>query len=505
MIYIVYDNSNIDNYNYFMRHGYQTRHDIVYIFIARHAYCFDNWIDAMREHSLPDVLTDRDVVVFISSVARGPYCIDWLDKLTALITPTVKLAGVSINCHYQQDVKTKYFAKYNWDYEHFPHVQSLVMVTDKTGLTIGFNNNIFTIDPNESLVDKIYRQEVGFSLAVLTAGYRINCRLSLYRDRDYHLPENVELNCGPFNHGDPFCSYFGSMLNVYEAGFIRTDCQFYPEVAYMYEPDGLVSSNQYCVYIAPNQYDVNVFIDVARSLMNAIRKRGYHCIFANYVMNGYRHIFLGAHKIHFPLPRDSIVFNLEQLFDGSPWVHDSYMNILRSSVVWDYSMSNIKWLTSKGIDNVVHVPIGNPGVVNVMKMERDIDVLFYGCLNERRRNVQKSLTQALPDKNIVFEESAWGVMRDVLIARAKVVLNIHYYPTKIFEIVRMSYLMASGAFIVSEESVSTYPELEAGYVTCEYIDMVDTVKRYLHEPEARQMIAARGNELIKYREQTVPI
>jgi hypothetical protein len=46
----------------------------------------------------------------------------------------------------------------------------------------------------------------------------------------------------------------------------------------------------------------------------------------------------------------------------------------------------------------------------------------------------------------------WGPARDELIARAKVVLNLHYYEAAIFEQVRVSYLLNNEALVISESS-----------------------------------------------------
>jgi hypothetical protein len=50
----------------------------------------------------------------------------------------------------------------------------------------------------------------------------------------------------------------------------------------------------------------------------------------------------------------------------------------------------------------------------------------------------------------------YGAARDELISRAKVVLNINLYPqTRIFEIVRVSYLLANRKAVVADLDVNT--------------------------------------------------
>ena len=71
----------------------------------------------------------------------------------------------------------------------------------------------------------------------------------------------------------------------------------------------------------------------------------------------------------------------------------------------------------------------------------DIDILFHGSMNERRNNVISQLRQAGLNAHTVF--GMYGPARDALIARSKVVLNMHYYEANIFELVRVSYLLAT--------------------------------------------------------------
>ena len=88
------------------------------------------------------------------------------------------------------------------------------MVTDKTGLEIGYRNGMFTIDTNQTFVDKIYNYEIGFSLAVLTGGYHITCMLPRYQNKNY-LSEDMKTNCHGVYLSDPFDpnAYFGGNVD----------------------------------------------------------------------------------------------------------------------------------------------------------------------------------------------------------------------------------------------------------------------------------------------------
>jgi len=151
-------------------------------------------------------------------------------------------------------------------------------------------------------------------------------------------------------------------------------------------------------------------------------------------------------------PRKCIILNLEQITPRFAWLTRDYLKLLKRHNVWDYSLYNIEQLGKLGIDNVTHCPIGFSGALCRIDAaeNRDIDVLFYGSVNERRQVVLDSLSDAGLRVETLF--GVYGETRDSMIARSKIVLNVHYYPAKIFEIVRISWLLANRVCVVSETS-----------------------------------------------------
>jgi hypothetical protein len=141
-----------------------------------------------------------------------------------------------------------------------------------------------------------------------------------------------------------------------------------------------------------------------------------------------------------------------------------------------------------------------PQLSRICRDEEDIDVLFYGSLNERRQ----AILQALRSRD-VKAEAAFGVydsQRDRLIARAKIVLNLHYYESKVFEVVRVSYLLANGRFVVCERGCDPAEdgEFAEGVVFADYGDLVDACVAYRGRPDERQRIAQAGFELMVRRD-----
>ncbi len=144
--------------------------------------------------------------------------------------------------------------------------------------------------------------------------------------------------------------------------------------------------------------------------------------------------------------------------------------------------------------NALHVPVGYvPALTRIPPAPMpDIDVLFIGSLVARRIQILQALERQ--GARVVAVYGRYGRERDDLIARAKIVLNIHFHPAKVFEIVRVSYLLANRRFVVSESGSDATVEgaFAGGVVFAEYDRLVETCLAYLRDEAARREIAARG-------------
>ena len=145
-----------------------------------------------------------------------------------------------------------------------------------------------------------------------------------------------------------------------------------------------------------------------------------------------------------------------------------------------------------------------------LNLNKDIDVLFYGCMNERRSNIFYKLSQN-PNINVVFKDNSFGQERDQLIARAKIVLNIHFYESKTFEIIRVSHLLANDICVISEDggdldiNKSEYDYWREAIVFVQYDDLINTINKYLQDDVLRSEQARKGKEIILSRPQILPI
>jgi hypothetical protein len=241
------------------------------------------------------------------------------------------------------------------------------------------------------------------------------------------------------------------------------------------------------------------FAEVAEALNWGLGQLGHDSLLSTRLDNRRRtHVVLGANLLpKYPqaVAPGSVLYNLEQIEPGSKWCSEAYLDLLRRHPVWDYSERNRRVLAELGVQAQL-VPVAPaPSWSRIAAVEQDIDVLFYGSMNQRRHDV----LEALRGHGLRVEQAfaVYGATRDALIARARIVLNLHYYESKMFEVVRVAYLLANGVCVVSETGSDTEHEARfvEGVAFAPYPELVDTCRTLLAEPARRAAIAARGRDL----------
>lgn len=220
-------------------------------------------------------------------------------------------------------------------------------------------------------------------------------------------------------------------------------------------------------------------------------------------------IVLGAHLLDAEtmraIPADTILYNSEQISENpdenSTWITPAYLDLLKKCVVWDYSEENIRRMKNVGVEGAKFVPIGYvPQLTRIpVDVAQDIDVLFYGAINERRRVILEGLIKK--GLRIEFLVGVYREERDYMIARAKVVLNMHYYDAQVFEIVRVSYLLANEKPVVAECGAATAiePDLRQAVRAVPYDALVDACAELVADNDARAKLARSGLEIFSKR------
>jgi hypothetical protein len=243
------------------------------------------------------------------------------------------------------------------------------------------------------------------------------------------------------------------------------------------------------------------YIEVIQSIEWGLKELGHS---VTYALNNFDpksiNIVFGAQVLPIDLleklPGNTIVYNFEQMRGLSkdqirPEVH-FYSNKFQ---VWDYSPPNLQTWELLGAKNVQVVPVAYaPILTRIPKPHiQDIDVLIYGLTGQKRLEIFHQLSNA--GISTIFASGFYGEARDQLIARSKIVLNINLYDfARIFEIVRVSYLLANKKAVIATVDPNTYIEPEfleaANFVSSDKV--VETCIHFLESDIERNALEQRG-------------
>lgn len=185
---------------------------------------------------------------------------------------------------------------------------------------------------------------------------------------------------------------------------------------------------------APLQMDF-----AANILVKKIKELGHSCERVDKITND-RSIWI-IYNTAMPqvLPSKYISYQTEQ--NGTHWFKDGYRERLRKSIaVWEYCESNLFEYSNP------NTSIVKPGIDIQPKTKKDIDVLFYGAMNDRRKNALRGI-------NCKTVTNLMGEDMRAMLNRSKTVLNIHYYDPNGLETFRVNEALSHNCNVVSEYSL----------------------------------------------------
>jgi hypothetical protein len=205
------------------------------------------------------------------------------------------------------------------------------------------------------------------------------------------------------------------------------------------------------------------------------------------------------------VPPDTIVYNFEQLAGlDAEALKPAYRIAARRLRVWDYSEHNLAtWGRLEPAHRVVHVPVGFAPILARIPRDAspDIDVLFYGVPSQRRLALWSQLCQT--GARCVFACGLYGAARDDLIGRARLVLNVDLNDARrIFEVVRVSYLLANAKAVVAalEPQTLVEPDLRDAVAFAPIDRVTGRCLELLASEPARRQLEERGAEAIRRRD-----
>jgi len=184
------------------------------------------------------------------------------------------------------------------------------------------------------------------------------------------------------------------------------------------------------------------------------------------------------------------------------------------------NFSRLRWLVRRGLPDCLvvsgrarqeflaeqgigahWVPTGfSPDHGRDLALERDIDVLFLGTLEvKRRRRALKRLERAglhVTAEGSWYDARGWGEHRTRLLNRAKILLNLHRYAGELSG-VRLILALANRCLVVSEPMYDAAPFVSGEhFVTATLEEMPQVVGHYLCHPDERNRIVAAGHRFV---------
>ncbi|MCB0996123.1 MAG: glycosyltransferase family 1 protein [Acidimicrobiales bacterium] len=268
----------------------------------------------------------------------------------------------------------------------------------------------------------------------------------------------------------------------------------------------------HCIWIvSPDGYShARAFDEVAVALSAGLVELGGSApvVRSPHDFGGRSPIVLGANLLDLAsatvLPDDAVLFNLEQVDRSSDWFTGDYLELLSRYAVLDYSARNRDALALLGIAHARVLELGHAAALSrfTPAVEPDIDVVFYGSMNARRWALLDEIEQRGLSVERLFD--VYGAERDAAIARARMVVNAHYYDSSVFEIVRVSHLLANGVTVVTEGSLDD-PDLAPfadGMVISPFEELADRCVELAADPDRCRRIGEAGHALFASRPQS---
>ena len=204
-----------------------------------------------------------------------------------------------------------------------------------------------------------------------------------------------------------------------------------------------------------------------------------------------RTVVFNAHAFPTHVPQGVIIYNLENVdvqVSGDAFAGHE---------IWDFSTRNAaRWRGQRPA--VTAVPVGHHVSMERFQplpwSQRDVDVLFTGCLNPRRRQVLDALDCA--GLKTVVLSTAYGGVRDALLARSKIALNMLFYEEGTFAVLRSAHCAANSVAVIAE-SANEAPSW-AHPPPVPYAELVDVCRDLLAGGE-QQVSSAASDALEKFR------
>lgn len=253
-------------------------------------------------------------------------------------------------------------------------------------------------------------------------------------------------------------------------------------------------------------YGLNAYQEVVESVVWGLRELGHTVesgidTFSESATN----IIFGAQVLEMDvvskLPPSTIVYNFEQI-RGATLLRPPLVYAAENFKIWDYSEGNADvWKNLNADCRIVPVGYAEP-LTRIPKASiQDIDVLMYGAPGPDRLDAFHHLCHF--GLKTVFVCGLYGKARDELIARSKLIVNINLYTAKkIFEVVRVSYLLANRKAVVADIDPETCIDEDISAAICVAAPsaLVEECHDIVNDENRRKALEESGFEIFRNRD-----
>ena len=244
---------------------------------------------------------------------------------------------------------------------------------------------------------------------------------------------------------------------------------------------------------------------VAVSILTALKKIGISSkIIYERPIEGFEDVphFVICPQMFSQLPGLYVSFQMEQSV-SSRWFTDDYIRKLENSfAIFDYSTVNIAFLQQKGLSRkqIYFLPIDYVTNYKSTREDADCDVIFYGDINNERRKM--FISELKKHCTVKVINNLFGDELYAELAKARVIVNIHYYSGALLETTRIWECLSLNKLVVSERSsdMDQHANLEQFIDFVEIDDvsgMVERVKYWLNHDELRHQYISNNKSKLE--------
>ena len=189
------------------------------------------------------------------------------------------------------------------------------------------------------------------------------------------------------------------------------------------------------------------------------------------------------------------IFQTEQLntieraskFHKNKMIHSLFSN---SIAIMEYSQDNIKYYEKFYKKKPIYMPFVLPLKIESKKNIKNIDILFYGSINQRRYVIIEVLKRLLPNLNIIVCEKIFGTKLINMIKNSKIILNLHNYKDATLETARLYEAIPYDVHIISEKTkeVSLMESLPSIHFVDELIAYEETDEIHVEKSKFKSIV-----------------